>query len=90
MEVLREAHASDNTITAVQDELLCEQQVRSLEKRQMEEMMSKMEDQARTHEQHSHQLEQRLLHLTATHNTTMVEVQAELEALEESTPRFKK
>eukprot|EP00971_Amphidinium_carterae_P349033 6490810-Amphidinium_carterae.1 len=90
MEVLKEAHASDNTIKALQDELLCEQQTRSLQSRRMEEMMSKVEDQARTHEQHSHQLEQRLLHVTAMHNTTMAEVQAELEALEESTPRFKK
>eukprot|EP00971_Amphidinium_carterae_P331551 6465191-Amphidinium_carterae.1 len=54
----------------------------------MEEMMAKVEDRATKHEQHSYQ--QRLAHVTAMHSTSMSEVQAELEALEASMPKFKK
>eukprot|EP00971_Amphidinium_carterae_P029004 570388-Amphidinium_carterae.1 len=90
VEVLKQAHASDDALKALQDELLCEQQVRFLDNRRMEEMMTKVEGGAKTHEQHSHLLEQRLAHVTVMHNTTMSEVQAELEALEASTPKFKK
>eukprot|EP00971_Amphidinium_carterae_P046124 907934-Amphidinium_carterae.1 len=61
--------------------MLCEQQNRSLNNRLMEEMISKVEDRATMHEQHSHQLEQRLAHVTAMHSTIMSELQAELEAL---------
>eukprot|EP00971_Amphidinium_carterae_P018830 370817-Amphidinium_carterae.1 len=52
--------------------------------------MAKVEDRATKHEQHSYQLEQRLAHVTAMHSTTVSEVQAELEALQASTPKFKK
>eukprot|EP00971_Amphidinium_carterae_P136400 2702762-Amphidinium_carterae.1 len=90
VEVLRQAHEDDDTVKALQDELLCEQQRRSLDNRRLEEMMSRAEDRTRMHEQHSYQLEQRLMQATAVHNTSLAEVQAELEALEATTPRFKK
>eukprot|EP00971_Amphidinium_carterae_P150615 2985658-Amphidinium_carterae.1 len=89
--MLRKAHADNNVVNSLHDELLCEQQWRSLDNRQMEEMMSKADDRTRMHEQHSHQLEKRLMQVTEMHDASLAEDQAEMEASEAlSTPRFNK
>eukprot|EP00971_Amphidinium_carterae_P240188 4768754-Amphidinium_carterae.4 len=89
--MLRKAHADNNVVNSLQDELLCEQQRRSLDNRRMEEVIAKAEDRTRQQEQHSHQLEQRLTQVTEMHDASLAEVLAEMEALEAlSTPRFNK
>eukprot|EP00971_Amphidinium_carterae_P206611 4099576-Amphidinium_carterae.1 len=41
VEALKQAHASDDTVKALQDALLCEPQTRSLNNRLLEEMIAK-------------------------------------------------
>eukprot|EP00971_Amphidinium_carterae_P198756 3944156-Amphidinium_carterae.1 len=71
--MLRRAHADNNVLNSLHDELLCEQQRRSLDNRRMEELIAKAEDRTRQHEQHSQQLEQRLTQVTEMHDASLAE-----------------
>eukprot|EP00971_Amphidinium_carterae_P111791 2214030-Amphidinium_carterae.1 len=82
--MLQHAHADNNVVTALQDEVLCERQRRALNNRRLEELIAIADDKSRAHKHNSNQLGQRLRQVTEMHEVSTAEVMAELEELEAS------
>eukprot|EP00971_Amphidinium_carterae_P187332 3718045-Amphidinium_carterae.1 len=82
--MLQNAQADNDTVTALQDEVICERQRRALDGKRLEELIAAAEDRSRAHEHNSNQLGQRLRQVTEMHEVSMAEVVAELEELEAS------
>eukprot|EP00971_Amphidinium_carterae_P189438 3760482-Amphidinium_carterae.1 len=58
--MLQRAHQDNDKVTALQDEVLCERQLRALNNRRLEELIAKADDKTRAHEHQTNLLGQRL------------------------------
>eukprot|EP00971_Amphidinium_carterae_P244516 4855261-Amphidinium_carterae.1 len=82
--MLQRAHKDNDTVTALQDEVLCKRQRRALDNRRLEKLIAAADDKTRAYKHQTNMLAQRLQQVTEMHKVSMAEVTAELKELEAS------
>eukprot|EP00971_Amphidinium_carterae_P113621 2251373-Amphidinium_carterae.1 len=86
--MLQRAHADNDIVTALQDEVLCKRQRTALDNRPLEKLIAVADDKTRTHKHQTNQLEQRLRQVTEMHKVLMAEFAANSRFNKINTPDF--